>query len=235
MGYGGSDTVRGNGSVTLDFSNVNGSNNGLGLNIDLTGSLTTDKTADVSNLYRTVNNAPVYNGTITFSGVRSVVGTWMNDTMLGGANNDIEIFNGSGGNDHIDGRSGYDRADYGSESVEGIDVNLASGHVTTATQGTDTLRSIENIGGTRFDDIYDARGFVKGISDVVNQGSTLNALNEFIPRGGNDTIYGNGNTRINYDSVPMPVVIDLAAGFADARLAADKTTGPTQPRWAVMC
>ncbi len=225
VGYGGSDTVRGNGSVTLDFSTVNGSSNGLGLNIDLAGSLTTEKTVDVSNLYRTVSNAPVYNGTITFSGVRAVTGTWMNDTMLGGANNDIEIFNGLGGNDHIDGRSGYDRADYGSESLEGIDVNLASGFVTTATQGTDTLRSIENIGGTRFDDIYDARGFVKGISDVVNQGSTNNALNEFIPRGGNDTIYGNGNTRINYESVPMPLVIDLAAGFADARLEADKTTG----------
>lgn len=222
VGYGGSDTVLGNGNVTLDFSNVSGSsnNNEFGLNIDLADSLTTPKTVDVSNLHR----LGVYNGTLTFSGVRAVTGTWMDDTMLGGANNDIEIFNGTGGNDYIDGRSGYDRADYGWENLEGINIQLASGYVKTATQGTDTLRSIENIGGTRLDDIYDARGFVSGISDVVNQGSMYAGLNEFIPRGGNDTIYGNGNTRINYDSVPMPIVVDLAAGYADARLSADKTT-----------
>ncbi|TXI67122.1 MAG: calcium-binding protein [Limnohabitans sp.] len=228
VGYGGSDTVLGNGSVTLDFSTVSGSSNGLGLYIDLANSLNTAQTADVSNLYRLVNNVPVYNGTLTFSGVRSVVGTWMSDTMLGGANNDIEIFNGGGGNDYIDGRSGYDRADYGWENLTGIDVKLSEGEVRTASQGIDTLRSIENIGGTRFDDVYDARGFTGGTSEIDNRGSFQNALNEFMPRGGNDTIYGNGNTRINYDAIPMGVVVDLAAGYADARLSADKAS-PAYP------
>lgn len=226
LGYGGSDTVLGNGLLTLDFSaGFNGSNNGVGLYIDLAGSLTTPKTADLSNLYSTAaTGSAVYNGTLTFSGVRGVVGTWLADTMLGGANDDIELFYGGGGNDYIDGRSGYDRAEYNSESVAGIQVVLASGQVSTAGSGTDTLRSIENIGGTRFDDVYDARGFVSGTSTTSNMGSLAYGLNEFMPRGGNDTIYGNGNTRINYEAEVMGVVVNLGAGYADARLESDKNS-----------
>lgn len=224
LGYGGSDTVLGNGLVTMDFSTVNGSTNGSGLYIDLAGSLTTPRTADLSNLFSTATGSKVYSGTVTFSGVRGVVGTGLADTMLGGASNDIELFYGRGGDDYIDGRSGYDRVDFNNEIAAGIRVVLASGQVTTSTQGTDTLRSIENIGGTILDDVYDARGFVTGTSTISNMGSLGGGFNEFIPRGGNDTIYGNGNTRINYESEVMGVVVDLGMGYADARLESDKSS-----------
>jgi Ca2+-binding RTX toxin-like protein len=215
MGRGGSDTILGNGQTSLHFGAVNGSNNGLGLNIDLKlGS------ADASNL----KNGSVALGIETFSGVRSVVGTYLNDTLLGGVDDDFESFRGEGGNDVIDGRTGYDRADY-RWSLDGVTINLSSGTASSASQGTDTLRSIEEIRGSMFDDMLDARGFTGGsTSTTANVGSYWNGLNRFLPEGGNDVIYGNGATGISYENAMVGVRVDLKAGVADARLEADKST-----------
>ena len=64
--------------------------------------------------------------------------------------------------------------------------------------GTDTLRSIEAVRGTSFTDTYDATGF-SGIS--ANAGSN-GTFNEFEGMAGNDTITGNGNTRLQYTTRP---------------------------------
>src|SRR5207247_110933 len=121
---------------------------------------------------------------------------------LYGSNNafgTIEVFAGFGGNDTINGRGGFDRADYNNDltTTSGIAVNLAAGIVTgDATVGTDTLVSVEAVRGTNFADVYDATGF-SGSS--TNAGS-LGTFNEFTGEGGNDTIIGNGNTRLGFNN-----------------------------------
>ena len=74
----------------------------------------------------------------------------------------VEVFAGFAGNDTINGRGGFDRADYNNDptTTSGITVHLAAGTVTgDATVGTDTLLSVEAVRGTNFADTYDATGF----------------------------------------------------------------------------
>jgi hypothetical protein len=103
-------------------------------------------------------------------------------------------------------------------------VDLADGIVTgDASIGTDTLRSIETISGTKFDDVYDATGF---------SGFSLNAgddgpWNQYLGgQGGNDLIVGNHNTQINYQQTVIgPVTVDIAAGWADYGTSHDTFSG----------
>ena len=83
------------------------------------------------------------------------------DTMVGSNNlTGVEVFEGGGGNDFIDGRGGFDRAAYefriDDNVTSGITVNLAAGTVIRSCRrysiGTDTLRSIESVRGTHFAD-----------------------------------------------------------------------------------
>ena len=214
LGRGGSDTVVGNGMTSVHYGSVTHTGNGQGLVLDLRLG-----TADLSHL--STNGATL--GTLAFSGVRGVTGTRFDDTLLGGlgANDGFESFRGDGGDDFIDGGSGYDRVSY-RFALEGVAVELAAGRVTSPSSGTDTLRSIENVQGSMFDDVYDARGFAGGSASTTSNVGSLGALNEFIPEGGNDTIHGNGQTRLNYDGVMVGISVDLRAGVADARLEADK-------------
>jgi Ca2+-binding RTX toxin-like protein len=208
MGRGGSDTVIGNGSTYLHYSFVTNSSSGLGININLaTG------TADLSHL--STNGTAL--GTVTFSGVYGVYGTNFNDTLTGDASNSFELFRGAGGNDFIDGGSGTDRADY-NPATAGMTFSLASGVVSSASQGNDTLRGIEEIRTTKFDDIYDATSFMGGFaSTTANAGSYWSGYNLYIENGGNDRVIGSGSTVIDYRNSLVPVEIDLGAGFADAR------------------
>ena len=148
----------------------------------------------------------------TFSNVYSVWGSAFNDTLRGSDNvaaGTFELFEGRAGDDFIDGRGGYDRADYASDpaTTSGIVVHLAAGTVTgDATVGTDTLRAVEAVRGTNFDDLYDATGF--GSPGALNAGS-LGTFNDFAGAGGNDTVIGNGNTRLNYQLAAGAVTVDL--------------------------
>jgi uncharacterized delta-60 repeat protein len=216
MGRGGHDKVTGNGQTNIHFGSVTGSSNGLGVNINLTNT----GAQDLSHL----NTRGVTLGSVTFTGVRSVTGTQFKDTLIGGVNDKFESFRGDGGDDFIDGKTGYDRADYRS-STDAVAINMAQGVVSSSSQGTDSLRSIEEIRGSMYDDIYDARGYEGGfVSGDLNASSYWWGLNSFIPEGGNDVIYGNGATRIDYTNAMVPVVVDLGAGFADARYEEDKAT-----------
>src|SRR5207247_1867440 len=62
--------------------------------------------------------------------------------------------------------------------------------------GTDTLRDVEAVRGTLFHDVFNALGF--GLAGALNVGSTFGSFNDFAGSGGDDTVIGNGNTRINY-------------------------------------
>ncbi len=167
-------------------------------------------------------------GNDTFTNVNSVIGSAFGDTLRGSdnPNGTFEQYDGRAGNDLIDGRGGYDFAIYNNDAATatGIAVNLATGTVTgDATIGTDTLRSVEAVRGTNFADTYDATGF-SGTS--TNAGSS-GTFNNFEGMGGNDTIIGNGNTRIQYTQSSAGVTVDFLAGTAigDASVGTDTFTG----------
>ncbi|WP_258767759.1 S-layer family protein [Bradyrhizobium arachidis] len=167
-------------------------------------------------------------GNDTFTNVNSVIGSAFGDTLRGSdnPNGTFEQYDGRAGNDLIDGRGGYDFAVYNNDAATttGITVNLAAGTVTgDATIGTDTLRSVEAVRGTNFADTYDATGF-NGTS--TNAGSS-GTFNNFEGMGGNDTIIGNGNTRIQYTQSSAGVTVDFLAGTAigDASVGTDTFTG----------
>ena len=123
----------------------------------------------------------------------------------------MNSFIGEAGDDFMDGRGGSDLVIYtpgrNDKSTGGVAINLAAGIVTGNTSiGTDTLRSIESIRGTVFDDIFDATGF-SGSS--TNAGSNGNS-NSFEGMDGDDQITGNGSTSIQYSRAVTGVTVDLA-------------------------
>ena len=89
--------------------------------------------------------------------------------------------------------------------------------------------------GTNFVDTYDATGFTTtnvngpnfGSAGFIVIGGVQLAFNEFEGFGGNDTITGNGNTRIDYINATAAVTVDLQAGTAtgDVSVGTDTFTG----------
>ena len=209
-GMGGNDTITGNGNTRLAFVNATGA-----VVVDLqTGATpgTGTATGDSST------------GTDTFSGVNAVMATMFNDTLFGSNNTVTETFTGLAGNDQIDGRGGFDIASYNNIyfSTGPVTVNMAAGTATgDASIGSDTLRNIEGIQGTNFNDIYSAIGY--GSAGALNVGSNGN-FNQFEGLGGNDTITGNGNTRVVYNNATGGVTITIGAGGGGSATG-DSSTG----------
>jgi Cadherin domain/RTX calcium-binding nonapeptide repeat (4 copies) len=198
-GGGGNDTIIGNGNTRISFNNAT-----AGVSVDIAAG--TDS-----------GDASV--GNDTFTGVNAVQGSMFADTMLGDANNNT--FTGNGGDDYIDGRGGFDVASYNNIylSTGSITVHLAAGIVTgDSSIGTDTLRSIEGIQGTVNADTYDATGY--GSAGALNVGNN-GLFNQFEGLGGNDTITGNGNTRVIYANAAAGVTVDLSLGTAHGTAAGD--------------
>ena len=208
-GMAGNDIVTGNGSTQASYQSA-------------TAAVIVDLAAGTG-----TGDASV--GTDTFTGgVSNIRGSSFNDTLRGSNAAGLEQFNGGAGNDLINGRGGNDRAVYSNfvdDSVTaGVTINLAAGTVTgDASVGTDTLQSIEFVRGTNFADVYDATGF-SGTSVNAGSGGTFNEIEGM---GGNDTIIGNGNTRIAFYNATGAVTVDLAAGTAtgDGSVGTDTITG----------
>jgi uncharacterized delta-60 repeat protein len=136
-------------------------------------------------------------------GNNRLIGMGGNDKLYGRGG--IDILVGGEGNDLIDGGDGYDVAQYAFDAsvVSGIHVLMAEGKVTGGHSGaTDTLSGIEEVQGTDFQDTYDARDY-QGTSGPYNQ---------FLGMGGDDTVYGNGQTMVSYFNATGGVEIDLATG-----------------------
>ncbi|MBR1287760.1 beta strand repeat-containing protein [Bradyrhizobium ottawaense] len=186
-----------------------------------TGSVTVDLTA-----HSAAGDASVGTDTLVGSGFAGVVGSGSGDQLLGSANGPgtVETFEGRAGDDFIDGRAGFDRADYALDpaAVGGIDVQLASGTVTgdAATVGTDTLRSVESVRGSNAADVFNAAGFTGSSQNAGSNGT----FNEFIGMGGNDSITGNGNTRVAFTNATGAVTVDLLAGTASGDLSTGNDT-----------
>ena len=223
-GMAGDDIITGNGSTILLYLNAN---DGVTVNF-------TSWVAGQGASGSAIGDASV--GTDTFTGVQGVRGSEFDDTFHGSNQlTGVEVFQGRGGNDWIDGGGGFDRSNYWFRTDDnvtgGITVNLAAGTVVgDASVGTDTLRSIESVRATNFDDTYNAAGFTTTTSvsapNAGNAGSLLigsfqAAFNEFEGFDGDDSITGNGNTRIDYINATAAVTVDLAAGTAQGTAAGD--------------
>ncbi len=197
-GAGGNDTIVGNGNTRIQYSNALAA-----VTVDIAlGTAQGTVSGDAANV-----------GTDSFTGVNSIMGSMFDDTLLGSGNN--ETFMGLAGNDFIDGRGGFDTALFNNMTYTtgGVLVVLAAGTVTgDASTGTDTLRSIEAVQGTNFADTFDATGY--GLAGALNVGNNGN-FNQFEGLGGNDTITGNGNTRLLYSNSTGSVTVHMAAGTAD--------------------
>jgi Ca2+-binding RTX toxin-like protein len=145
-----------------------------------------------------------------------------NDTLWGGAGNDVLM--GSGGNDSIDGGSGIDSAAYLS-LFSNLKVSLAPGglSVVSATEGTDSLYSVERISaldgtygwnatGTAWIKLSNVSSLVATASaDQTFQGTALadtvsvsNAKSVYMLGAGDDTITAIG--------VGQSIYIDAGAG-----------------------
>ena len=70
-------------------------------------------------------------GTDTLRNIEGIRGSDFDDTLTGGFDDDFERFEGRGGNDIIDGGSGFDVVRY-SRSDNPVNVNLATGVAQTA-------------------------------------------------------------------------------------------------------
>ncbi len=241
----GNDTIVGNGATILNY----GSSLGGAIRVDLSlltapgvsANIVTGFTDDPS----TTNG--ITPGTLSARGIAQVRGGAYNDTLLGGGhvNTDgspttvsgdtsFEGFRGFGGNDLIDGRTGFDRAEYNTgNSTEGIVVNLAAGTVTgdPLFVGTDTLRGIESINSSFLDDVYNAVGFKlsNAAAPSVNSGDSIvvvpagatlasTAFNEFRAYAGNDTVTGNGATRVSFSPIQVENLsgVSVTATFTSA-------------------
>jgi Ca2+-binding RTX toxin-like protein len=157
-------------------------------------------------------------GNDTFTGVNGLEGSSFDDLLFGSDNAPFttENFIGGEGNDTINGRGGFDRAVYNLDPAitAGISVHLAAGIVTgDARVGTDTLRSVEAVRGTNFADTFDATGFTASSTNAGSAGVNANgaAFNEFEGLGGDDTITGNGNTRISYANALAGVTVTMTS------------------------
>ena len=162
-----------------------------------------------------------------------------NDELFGGGGKDLLI--GGPGDDTLYGDTlvasqasrvmGIDRADY-SNAAGPINVQLAAGTVTG--DGTDTLVSVEFVTGTNSGDTFDATGFSATSTNGGGVGYTFNTgigavgnTNQFEGKGGNDTITGNGATRVSYQSATAGVTVNLSTNSAtgDVSVGTDTITG----------
>ncbi len=128
------------------------------------------------------------------------------DNQLFGGDGDDLLTGGLGGTDLFDGGNGLDRVSF-SGAANAVNVQLAAG---TAVVGGNnkTLASIELVRGTAQNDTYDATGFSGASTNAGSNGT----FNEFEGLDGDDTITGNGNTRVSYANAAAGVTVTLGAG-----------------------
>jgi VCBS repeat-containing protein len=212
-GRGGDDVITGNGVTRVSYLHATS-----GVTVTFNNANPTNSWASAASGASGIATGDASTGTDHFTGVYSVRGSNFDDVFHGSNNpsGTAENFEGMGGNDLIDGGGGFDRAVYNfAHDGVGITVNLAAGTVTGGPDtGSDTLLSVEGIWGTTFADLYNATGFTAtstnaGSSGVNGSGA---AFNEFEGDAGNDTVIGNGNTRVAYYHSTGGVVVTLGSG-----------------------
>ena len=162
-------------------------------------------------------------GSDTFRGIEGAQGTNFNDVFVAtnfgaanyltashnvGNNGNFNQFEGLGGNDNVTG-NGNTRVIFINASG-GVNINMLAGTANgDISVGFDTFVGVNSLNGSNSGDTYDATGF----TGVTSAGS-FGTFNQFEGLGGNDTITGNGNTRIAYSNAAAAVTVNLATGTA---------------------
>jgi Ca2+-binding RTX toxin-like protein len=193
---GGSNTLDGGGGVnTADYSNA-----AAGVAIDIgAGAITNDGSGGHATLVHVSNIVGSAFGDLLTgdadannifggAGADTIGGGGGNDTLSGGDGDD-SLTSGAG-NDIIDGGAGRDLVGYQLAS-SGVNVSLSNTAAqNTAGGGIDTLRNIEDIYGSNFDDLLTG-------STAANLMVGLNGNDILFGNGGNDSFLGgNGNDTI---------------------------------------
>lgn len=152
-------------------------------------------------------------GTDVLLDMHAVRGSSSNDTLLGSDTTDyVEQFEGRNGNDSIDGRDGTDVVRYGYlSSGVGVYVNLATGVAIAGPTDIDTLRNIERVRGSQYNDTLIGGNPENGVF-------ALEGREAFRGDAGDDFIDGAGGFDVaEYGSATSGVYVKLggvAAGFA---------------------
>jgi Ca2+-binding RTX toxin-like protein len=163
-----------------------------------------------------------------------IVGTGRPNSLWGSTGNDVLIGRGADdalhagrGDDQIDGGNGRDSTEF-YEARNGVQVDLRSGTATGL--GNDTLSSLEDVGGSRHDDVIDGNADSNSLSggggnDVLAGHAADDVLfgaggdDLLYPGAGNDIVTGYaGRDTLDYHfEAPGPLAISLRSGI---------TTGP---------
>jgi uncharacterized repeat protein (TIGR01451 family) len=175
-----------------------------------------------------------------------VAGEDGDDALLGGPGDDR--LSGDGGRDSIDGGDGVDTASWESAG-RGVRVDLSTGVATR--QGTDRLQRVENLTGSRFDDLLVGSGgpnvLVGGMgTDVLYGGDGDDTLSggrqDDYLSGGDGTDTGGGGTGVNTCEADLE---DAASCVPPSPSDGDDTGGPldvravhlsrsSRPEWRVL-
>jgi len=202
IGGAGNDLLDGgaNESWGADTASYASATSGVKVNLGLTSAQATGGagTDTLLNIEDLVGSG--FNDTLTGNGVANRIDAGAgNDTVAGGGGNDLLI--GGTGNDRLDGGSGVDLVDYRS-ATSAITVNLGlTSAQATGGAGTDTLISIENLIGSRF-------------NDALTGSSSDNQLEG---GAGNDRLNGGaGQDTAIYSSATSGVTVNLNLTTAQA-------------------
>lgn len=156
-------------------------------------------------------------GTVDFLfNIENLRGSEFDDTLVG---DDFgNEFRGLDGDDLLKGRSGFDTADYRADAQNGITVSLQAAATVTGLAGSfvgvDTLDGVERVLGSAFDDTFVAdanfdNGDTSGFADRQR-------FNAFRGGEGDDTITGNGVTRVEYNDSDDAIDADLSVGVINS-------------------
>jgi Ca2+-binding RTX toxin-like protein len=159
----------------------------------------------------------------TLIGIVDVDATDRSDRITGDSSGNF--ITAHAGNDIIDGGAGADEVNYATGGIRGINVNLATGRAVDNFGDIDTLRRVENIRGSEFDDV------IRGDA----------ATNMFRGLAGRDLLFGgSGVDQVWYDRDIdqggfRGAQINLGAGFAiDGFGERDSLTGFEGARGTVL-
>ncbi|MCX7378022.1 MAG: hypothetical protein NTY94_14940 [Alphaproteobacteria bacterium] len=226
-GYGGDDTIKA-GSFEMYIEPGAGNDTitgGASANDQVSYQEYTGTKGAIMNLATGIVNDP-YGGTDTITGgIEGLRGTRNADTLIGNASGNF--LRGLAGNDTLDGGAGFDTVRYDRDArnggTKGVVVDLGTGTATDGFGNTDTLISIERVGGTESADTLtggDAVLEFRNRYTLLGLGGndTLKARSQgvyFEPGAGNDTITGSPQNDLlsyaDYTGV-AGLVLDLGLG-----------------------
>ena len=174
-----------------------------------------------NNVFRSRSGADQLTG---LAGDDRLEGASGEDMLDGGEGNDI-LRPGSG-DDTGDGGLGLDRLDYSTDGSGAV--TFVFGAMQTAVGaniGSDTFTGVERGRGGGGDDMFTVQNGYSGNLEILDQNGLL--FNTFEGNAGDDTVVGNGATRLEFFSATGGITVDLDAGTAtgDASVGSDTFSG----------